>query len=323
VNAATRTAAFGAGVAVAFGVAFGVGHAADLGIPRADAGVTGTSGSHGAAHGAGGTPDAHTGHEDAAGAGVGGAGAAADALPGGLQVAQGGYRLVLDHTSTTASRRTPLSFRVIGPDDQPVRSYTRTHDKDLHLIVVRRDLTGFQHVHPRLDAEGSWRTDVDLTPGSWRVLADFDPAGDGAPMTLGADLHVAGSFVPQPVPEPRSTTTVDGYAVTLRGSLSPGADSRLTLTVSRDGRPVTDLQPYLAAYGHLVALRQGDLAYLHVHPDGEPGDGRTEAGPDIVFHTTAPSTGTYRLFLDFKHDDTVRTAEFTVTAGKEAPGHGH
>jgi hypothetical protein len=86
---------------------------------------------------------------------------------------------------------------------------------------------------------------------------------------------------------------------------------------------VTDLQSYLAAYGHLVALRQGDLAYLHVHPDGEPGDGRTEAGPDIVFHPPAPSAGSYRLFLDFKHGGVVRTAAFTVTAGKEAPAHGH
>ena len=81
--------------------------------------------------------------------------------------------------------------------------------------------------------------------------------------------------------------------------------------MSRGGTPVTDLQPYLAAYGHLVALRQGDLAYLHVHPDGAPGDGRTEPGPAIVFHTTAPSDGTYRLFLDFKHGGVVRTAEFT------------
>ncbi len=86
---------------------------------------------------------------------------------------------------------------------------------------------------------------------------------------------------------------------------------------------MTDLQPYLAAYGHLVALRQGDLAYLHVHPDGAPGDGRTKAGPAIVFHTTAPSDGTYRLFLDFKHGGVVRTAEFTLTAGEEAPAHGH
>ena len=42
---------------------------------------------------------------------------------------------------------------------------------------------------------------------------------------------------------------------------------------------MTDLQPYLGAYGHLVALRDGDLAYLHVHP-GEHGDGRARVGFD-------------------------------------------
>ena len=113
-----------------------------------------------------------------------------------------------------------------------------------------------------------------------------------------------------------------------------GSASELTLSVSRDGRPVTDLQPYLAAYGHLVVLRDGDLAYLHVHPAGEPGDGTTPSGPDITFYATAPSVGDYRLFLDFQHGDVVRTAEFTVraTTGQPSPppaddgaaaGHGH
>ncbi len=64
-----------------------------------------------------------------------------------------------------------------------------------------------------------------------------------------------------------------------------------------------------------MALRDGDLAYLHVHPAGEPGDGVTAAGPDITFYATAPSAGDYRLFLDFQHGDVVRTAEFTVRAG--------
>jgi len=82
---------------------------------------------------------------------------------------------------------------------------------------------------------------------------------------------------------------------------------------------VTDLQPYLSAYGHLVVLRDGDLAYLHVHPTGEPGDGATRPGPDVRFRTTAPSTGTYRLFLDFRHGDVVRTAEFTLSTAQEAP----
>ena len=82
--------------------------------------------------------------------------------------------------------------------------------------------------------------------------------------------------------------------------------------MQRDGRPVTDLQPYLGAYGHLVVLRDGDLAYLHVHP-AAPQDGTTPAqGPHVRFVTTAPSAGTYRLFLDFRHGSVVRTAAFTV-----------
>jgi hypothetical protein len=75
---------------------------------------------------------------------------------------------------------------------------------------------------------------------------------------------------------------------------------------------VTDLQPYLGAYGHLVALREGDLAYLHVHPDGHPGDGTTAPGPDVVFGAEVPSPGRYLLFLDFRHDGEVHTAPFVV-----------
>jgi hypothetical protein len=123
---------------------------------------------------------------------------------------------------------------------------------------------------------------------------------------------------------------VDGYEVKLNGTLVPGRSSKLTLSVSKDGRPVTDLQPYLEAYGHLVALRSGDLAYLHVHPDGEPGDGKTKPGPDITFYAEVPSSGAYRLYLDFQHEGKVRTAEFTALAGNgtappapEEEPHGH
>ena len=84
--------------------------------------------------------------------------------------------------------------------------------------------------------------------------------------------------------------------------------------MSRGGVPVTDLQPYLGAYGHLVTLREGDLAYLHVHPGGEPGDGTTRPGPDVEFGAEVPSAGRYHLYLDFRHDGVVRTAPFTLEA---------
>ncbi|MFC7485295.1 hypothetical protein ACOCJ7_02130 [Knoellia sp. CPCC 206453] len=243
-------------------------------------------------------------------------------LPGGLQVSQDGYTLRLNHSELAAGPKTPLDFVVEGPEGKPVTAYTPQHEKELHLIAVRRDFSGFQHVHPTRAADGTWSTTLALTPGTWRVFADIAPQG-AQPLTLGADVSVAGAYAPAGAPaEDVRTATVDGYTVTLKGDLAPGADSALTLSVSRSGKPVTDLDPYLGAYGHLVALRTGDLAYLHVHPEGHPGDGTTQPGPDITFGAAVPSAGTYRLFLDFQHEGVVRTAAFTVTAGG-TNGHQH
>lgn len=239
--------------------------------------------------------------------------AAADAeIPPGLASSAHGYTFVPGTTTFVAGAAVPFSFEVIGPDGHPVTKFDTEHEKKLHLIVLRRDTSGFQHVHPKMDADGTWTVNLDLgQAGSYRAFADFAPT-DGESTTLGVDLSVPGSYEPKPFPA-SSESTVDGYKVVLDGELTAGSSSKVTLTLTKDGQPVSDLQPYLGAYGHLVALRQGDLAYLHVHPDGEPDDGKTEPGPEIAFYVEVPSAGTYRLFLDFQHNGTVRTAEFTLT----------
>ncbi|MFD9421469.1 MULTISPECIES: hypothetical protein [unclassified Streptomyces] len=254
----------------------------------------------------------NSGHDMTSHSGHGGA------RPGGLSVSESGYTLDLDSTILSTGAQT-VTFRVIGPDGQPVTEFTPEHEKELHFIAVRRDTTGFQHVHPVMDEKGTWSIDVALKPGDWRFFADVHPVGHDATMTLGIDASVAGQYEPQPLSEDTRTAHVAEYTVTLDGELAPGEASDLTLTVSRNGQPVTDLQPYLGAYGHLVALRVGDLGYLHVHPEGEPGDGATAPGPEITFMAAAPSGGTYRLYLDFQHNDVVRTAEFTVRTTATAP----
>jgi hypothetical protein len=231
--------------------------------------------------------------------------------PGGLKATQGGYTIRLAGVSAEPGERRPVEFTIEGPDGKPVTRYDVEHEKRLHFIAVRRDFTGYQHVHPTMDEQGTWSTELDLTPGRWRLFADFKATGAEA-VTLGSDLDVSGEYQPEPKGGEVRTDEVDGYTVELAGDLEPGSDSKLTLSVSKDGKPVTDLQPYLGAYGHLVALRDGDLAYLHVHPEGEPGS--TKPGPDVVFYAAVPSRATYRLFLDFRHDGVVRTAEFTVPA---------
>ena len=250
----------------------------------------------------------HSGHDHTHHAGHGGHGGA---RAGGLSVSENGYTLELDSTIFTAGVQ-PVSFRVIGPDRQAVTEFVPEHEKELHVIAVRRDTAGFQHVHPVRDEKGTWSVELALEPGDWRFFTDVHPAAHDGTMTLGIDVAVSGAYDPQPLPEATSTAQIGEYTVALDGELVPGEASALILTVSRNGRPVTDLQPYLAAYGHLVALRVGDLGYLHVHPEGGPGDRTTAPGPEIAFMAVAPSAGTYRLYLDFQHNDAVRTAEFTV-----------
>ncbi|MFI8891805.1 hypothetical protein [Streptomyces paradoxus] len=255
---------------------------------------------------------------------------------GGLQISEGGYTLDLETPRLTAGERADLRFTVRDADGRAVTAYQREHDKELHLIVASRDLVTYRHLHPTRAADGTWSTPVDLPrAGGYRVFADFTPDKEAAEnLTLGADLAASGPYQARQLPKESATARVDGYDVQLAGALRPGKAGELKLKVARDGKPVTDLQPYLGAYGHLVALRSGDLAYLHVHPNGEPGDGTTRPGPDISFTATAPSSGSYRLFLDFKHEGTVHTAAFTVRAGGAAPesgtpeghaedGHGH
>lgn len=242
-------------------------------------------------------------------------------IPGGLMTSQNGYGLQLQSTQVQAGDARPIAFIIKGPDGKPITSYDVEHEKELHLIVVRRDFTGFQHIHPVRGSDGTWTGGANLTPGQWRVFADFKPSNAEA-LTLGADLAVPGTVGPAPPLTVSRTATVDAYTVTLTGELVPGAHSMLTLRVAKDGQPVTDLEPYLGAYGHLVALREGDLAYLHVHPGGEPADGQTQPGPDIEFGADVPSAGGYHLYLDFKHAGAVRTAPFTLDATGPTDGTG-
>ncbi|MEE1740458.1 hypothetical protein PUR49_28790 [Streptomyces sp. BE147] len=302
-NTGLRITAFAAALAATFGTAYGVGNGADPVFEAAPG--------HAAPGGAADRPDGHGGHQDeAAGAAEGGEGGDRGAA-GGLQVSEGGYTLDLDTPTLTAGARSEIRFAIKDEHGRKVTAFQREHTKEMHFIIASRDLTEYRHVHPVRGADGTWSTVVRLPDaGGYRAFADFTPAGKGATgRTLGADLAVAGDARPQPLPPVRGTAAADGYEVALDGALRAGKPGELKLTVSRNGRPVTDLQPYLGAYGHLVALRSGDLAYLHVHPnEGGP-------GPEVSFTATAPSSGAYRLFLDFRHDGEVRTVAFTVHAG--------
>jgi hypothetical protein len=221
----------------------------------------------------------------------------------GLAVADDGLRVEVERPELRRGRPETLVFRIVGSDGEPVRDFDVTHEKRMHLIVARRDLTGFQHLHPELAADGTWSTKVTLAQaGSYRLFADFSHRDEA--ITLATDLRVDGDADLRDLPAPSATAVSDGgYDVRLdTAAVEAGEESELRFTITRDGEPVRT-EPYLGAGGHLVALREGDLAFLHVHPE-EHGDG-------VGFAATFPTAGRYRLFLQFKHEGAVQTVAFT------------
>jgi hypothetical protein len=227
--------------------------------------------------------------------------ATAPAAVRGLAVAQDDLRVVVDQPELRRGRTESLRFRIVDAHGAPVRDFDVTHEKRMHLILARRDLTGFQHLHPTLAADGTWSADVRLdAAGSYRLFADF--SHDGTARTLAADLRVDGAADLRPLPAPQTTAVSDGgYDVRLEGGRArPGREANLDFSITRDGVPVKT-EPYLGAGGHLVALREGDMAFLHVHPldDG------------VRFAATFPTAGRYRLFLQFQHEGRVHTVAFT------------
>ena len=220
--------------------------------------------------------------------------------------------LTLDPRSSTlpSGQRVTWRFRVTDCNGDTVRTFTRDQTKLVHLIVVRSDLTGYQHLHPTLAADGTFSVAMTIRePGRYRALADFTTGGRR--YVLGTTLTAPGATTTVPLPGAAERARTDGYDVTLSRpvALTAGREATLRFAVTRDGRPVTGLQPYLGAYGHLVALHAPGLEYSHVHPAEED-----LAAGTITFDADLPKAGPYRLFVQFRAAGRVHTAAFTQNA---------
>jgi hypothetical protein len=250
--------------------------------------------------------------------------------PAGLGVSEDGYTLRMSPTQLHRGEARELRFSIDTSGGEPVTEFDQLHERRMHLIVVRRDGSEFRHLHPEMDEAGTWSIPITFhQPGVYRAFADFSVGGEQH--TLASDIFISGGeFEARPFPPANPLYMTDGYEVRLEtGNPVAGEPTSLNFTVSRDGAEVA-VAPYLGAKGHLVALREGDLAFLHVHPEeAEMPEPAAEAGHgahgahgghqgagapsnEIAFAATFPTAGRYRLYLQFKHEGAVKTAQFTV-----------
>jgi hypothetical protein len=313
-RASFRLATFAAVIVVVLFAGYGIGRLNNS-VEQAQAAPVATGDGHGD-HGVAPVPPhddsgsaPHQHNADGSVTQVAGSGAAAESV-GGLAVTAAGMTLVPETGSLKAGQSQPYRFRITASGGAPVTTFAVVHDKPLHFVVVRRDLTGFQHLHPTMAPDGTWSINLALAaPGSYRAIADFTAivGGQQTPVTLGVDLTVAGDYRPVALPAPVPRATTDGFTVSYAGAPRTGATQPLLMTVTGpDGKPA-QLEPYLGAFGHLVVLREGDVGYVHVHPEPQLVDGA------VKFWLAAPGPGRYRMFFDFQVAGKVHTAAFTTT----------
>ncbi|MFI9201567.1 hypothetical protein [Streptomyces sp. NPDC053048] len=235
----------------------------------------------------------------------------------GLSDTKYSYSLVSDAKELPAGKATGYKFKITSPDGKPVTGFAVDQTKRMHFYAIRSDLTGFQHLHPTMADDGTWTADLAaLEPGTWRTYASFTPdsgPGKGKDFVLSRTVTVPGDAKDTPLPAATAGTEVDGYTVAVKGELKAGTAGPMTVSISKDGKPVTDLQPYLDTYAHLTAFHEGDQAFAHLHPETKVnGD---KGGPDLSFHAQLDKPGNWRLFLQFQTGGKLHTAALTLRVG--------
>ena len=209
---------------------------------------------------------------------------------------------------------TTLAFTIADPRGNPVRDLDVVHEKLLHLLVTSDDLAWFAHEHPERRPDGTFTLAMTFpAPGRYTLFHDFTPTRVGMQVVPVA-LTVAGTPPPRValVPDAEAAKTVDGVTARLTPSapLVAGKNVALVVSLSADGAPVDDLEPFLGAMGHVIIVSADREHFVHSHPIERRG-APPARGPDVRFQCQFPAGGVYKAWAQFQRAGRVLTVPFT------------
>jgi hypothetical protein len=214
-----------------------------------------------------------------------------------------------------ANEKLHLEIRARDPKSgTPIKHFQIIHEKPVHLFIVSEDLGYFSHEHPSLGDDGVFRLDTRLPkPGTYKLLADFMPEG-GIPQlisrvitTAGYKRSLAASMVKPAIDlGPKHSENLDVELVLDPPQPLAGKKAMLFFKL----KPAEGLEPYLGAWGHMLAASDDLVDTIHTHPiyvtDPAPGE------KQIQFNLFFPRESIYRVWVQFQREGKVNTAAFTI-----------
>lgn len=225
--------------------------------------------------------------------------------------AQNSVKLELKPASAFAvGKTTQVTLKITNmTDGKPLTldDLKEAHTKKLHLLIVDPSLTDYHHIHP-IAGKNAGEFVFDFTPKkseSYRVWADVIPVGTGKQEYVMADMGSAAKDKAAINKASSMTSTVDGYTFTLALDSEPKAGSAVmgNITVTKDGKPFTQLEPVMGAFAHVVGFTEDYNSVMHIHPMGKEPTSETErGGPKLEFHIEPKKAGFVKLFAQVKID---------------------
>ena len=232
--------------------------------------------------------------------------------------------LKVDLTSDPAHARpnqhTALHYLITGTNSStPLTDFPIEHERPMHLVAVSEDLTQFQHIHPEVGPDGAWTVTTTFPETANYVLFDeFMYNGqqvlDRREFMVGEASPTSASLSPDMSPKTEAGLTA---SLSAPETITSGEDTSFTLQVTRDGQPVTDLEPYLGAPAHVVIISLDTRDFAHTHGEVNVMESMDAAppsafGPDISVYHTFPRAGLYKIWFQFGYQGSVITVPYVV-----------
>lgn len=226
--------------------------------------------------------------------------------------------ITFDTTSVKPNQPIKFSYKIKNDKGEILKNYEIAHEKIMHFIGVRKDFQNFQHLHPDFNQDsGEFTVNITFpTDGPYRLFPDFTPTEDNPQklsVTVYHDVNVGdmSKYKAEPVvPDTKTKKTVGDYQITYNfpSEIMMRNEISYSLTMTKTGQLVRDLETYLGALGHSVILKEGTLDFIHTHAE----ETTTNRGPEIKFSTSFPEEGVYKIFTQFQHQNKVNTVDFVV-----------
>jgi hypothetical protein len=222
----------------------------------------------------------------------------------------------------------------------PVRDLVLDHNRILHVVIASKDFSVFSHIHaedsapitPEMLKTSEFPVQYTFPkPGQYLISVDYTERGYIFSDQFYLNVGPSGAMSAPGSENFSLQEKFDGYDVTLKTSpatLKAGAPATLDYHIEKDGKPLTDMIPYLAVPMHISIIRDDLMGFLHIHgllPVSLAGKLLGESihashlllpdkfGPDIeATNFTFPSAGIYHVFGEFSVAGKVVVTQFTV-----------